>query len=308
MNSYLKDKAVNFSFIFPALLLFSIFYIYPFIYTFILSFQRGDGIYTSQFVGLANFKEVLLYDKDWWPSMFYGGFITLFALTFQNVIALFLALAVDKAIKTGKFYRVIFFVLCVLSEIIVGLLTRQILISNPGIFNQWLSKFGLGFFIHNWLDAKQILFQIGNVKITHALITTALVHSWKGFGWAFVILLAGLQAIPEQLYESARIDGARSHQSFLRITLPLLTPVIVLVCILTILGTMQAFAMILALTRGAGGLTEVPVMRIYNHLRGSQIGLACAEGIVLGVVLITLSFTMLRISKWVRSRWGVLPS
>ncbi|UCD15772.1 MAG: sugar ABC transporter permease [Candidatus Omnitrophota bacterium] len=308
MNACLKEKGVNFSFIFPALLIFSVFYIYPFIYTFILSFQRGDGIYISEFVGLANFKEVLFYDKDWWPSMFYGGFITFFALTFQNVVALLLALAVDKAIKTGKIYRVIFFVLCVLSEIIIGLLMRQILISNPGIFNQWLDKLGLGFFLHNWLDAKKILFQVGNVKITHALVTTALVHSWKGFGWAFVILLAGLQAIPEQLYESARIDGARSYQSFLNITLPLLTPVIVLVFILTILGTMQAFAMILALTRGAGGLTEVPVMRIYNHLRGSQVGLACAEGIVLGVILIAISFTMLRISKWVRSRWGVLPS
>lgn len=308
MKISLKEKSINFSFIFPAFFIFSIFYIYPFIYTFILSFQRGDGIYTSEFVGLSNFKEVIFFDKDWWPSMFYGGFITFFALTFQNIIALALAMAVDKAIKTGKIYRVIFFILCVLSEIIIGLLIRQILISDPGIFNQWLERLGFGFLSRDWLDTKVMLFRMGNIKITHALVTTALVHSWKGFGWAFVILLAGLQAIPEQLYESARIDGAGASQSFLKITLPLLTPVLVLVFILTILGTMQAFAMILALTRGAGGLTEVPVMRIYNHLRGSQVGLACAEGIVLGIILITISFIMLNISKWVRSRWGVLPS
>jgi ABC-type sugar transport system permease subunit len=296
MNGYLKEKTVNFSFILPALFIFSIFYIYPFIYTFILSFQRGDGIYTSEFVGLANFREVLFADRDWWRSMYNGAFITFWALTFQNVIALCLALGVDKAVKTGKIYRVIFFLLCVLSEIIIGLLMRELLLSNPGILNQWLAKIGLGKIGIDWLGTQKVL------------LTTALVHSWKGFGWAFVILLAGLQAIPEQLYESAKIDGASSAQSFLKITLPLLTPVLVLVFILTILGTMQAFAMILALTRGAGGLTEVPVMRIYNHLRGNQVGLACAEGIVLGVILITVSFTMLNISKWVRRRWGVLPS
>lgn len=84
-------------------------------------------------------------------------------------------------------------------------------------------------------------------------------------------------------------------------------PVVSLVIVLTVLGTMQAFAMILALTRGAGGLTEVPVMRIYNHLRGSQVGLACAEGIVLGAFLITISFIMFFVSKQIRNRWGVIP-
>jgi ABC-type sugar transport system permease subunit len=88
----------------------------------------------------------------------------------------------------------------------------------------------------------------------------------------------------------------------------MLMSVIAMVIVLTILGTMQAFAMILALTRGAGGLTEVPVMRIYNHLRGSQVGLACAEGVILGIILIAVSFIMLSISKRIRSRWGVLPT
>ncbi|MFH1505021.1 MAG: sugar ABC transporter permease [Candidatus Omnitrophota bacterium] len=296
MNYSLKSKVTDFSFVFPALLIFSIFYIYPFIYSFILSFQRGDGIYYSEFVGLANFKEIILYDKEWWRSIYNGGFITFWALTFQNILAFALALGVDKAIKTGKIYRVVFFILPVLSEIIIGLLMREILISNPGILNQWLDKAGLGVLAQNWLGKDSVL------------LTTALVHCWKGFGWAFIIFLAGLQTIPEQLYEAAKIDGASPLQSFFKITLPLLMPVISLILVLTILGTMQAFAMILALTRGAGGLTEVPVMRIYNHLRGSQVGLACAEGIVLGAILVAISFCMFNVSKWIRRRWGVLPN
>ncbi|OPX28528.1 MAG: hypothetical protein B1H08_05740, partial [Candidatus Omnitrophica bacterium 4484_171] len=130
---------------------------------------------------------------------------------------------------------------------------------------------------------------------------------WKGFGWAFIIFLAGLQSIPEQLYEAARIDGAGAWHCFTKITMPLLMPVVTLVVVLTILGTMQAFAMILALTGGAGGLTTVPVMVIYDHLRHNIAGLAAAEGLVLGVILVAVSFTMFFISKKIREKYGVLP-
>ena len=293
------EKAKNFSFVLPALLIFSVFYIYPFFYTFILSFHRYDFISDIQFVGWKNFREILFFDKDWWPSIYKGGFITFWALTFQNALAFALAMGVDKATRTGKIYRVIFFLLPVLSEIIIGLLMQQVLNGPPqggDVLNHLLHNVGLGNLSRQWLGDSRVL------------LTTALVHCWKGFGWAFVILLAGLQTIPEQLYEAARIDGAGAWHRFTKITIPLLMPVLAMVIVLTILGTMQAFAMILALTRGAGGLTEVPVMRIYNHLRGSQVGLACAEGVILGIILVAVSFTMLFISKRIRRKYGVLPS
>jgi ABC-type sugar transport system permease subunit len=290
------DAFKNFSFILPAFIIFGVFYIYPFFYTFILSFRHYDFISESRFVGLANFKEVLFYDKQWWKTLYNGAFITFWALTFQNFLAFAMALGVDKVVRGKKFYQVIFFLLPVLSEIIIGLLMREFLLSNPGIFNQLLDNLGLGALAQDWLGKER------------ALLTASLVHCWKGFGWAFVILLAGLQTIPEQLYEAARIDGASWWQSFTRVTVPLLMPVVAMVLVLTILGTMQAFAMILALTRGTGGITEVPVMLIYNHLRGRQVGLACAEGVVLGAILVTVSFTMLKVSKWIRNKWGVLPN
>jgi len=288
------DKTKNFSFILPALIIFSIFWIYPFFYTIFLSFFKGDAISNLEFVGFLNFKEILFNDKAWWRSIYNAAFITFFALTFQNILAFCLALGVDKSIRAKNFYRVVFFILPILSEIIVGLLMREILISDPGIFNQWLKKVGLGFLARDWFSKENVL------------LTTAIVHSWKGFGWAFVIFLAGLQTIPEQLYEAARIDGANAFRTFLSITLPLLMPVVALIIILTISGTMQAFAMILALTRGAGGLTEVPTMRIYNHLRLGQVGFSCAEGLILGVILVFVSGTVGLISKKIRERWGVL--
>ncbi len=294
--SSVKDKAINFSFVAPAVLIFSIFWIYPFIYTFILSFQEYDLISPARFVGFANFREIFS-DPMWGKCLYNGGFVTLWALTFQNVLAFMLAMAVDKVIRCNKFYRVVFFILPVLSEIIIGILMKLLLSTEPAgrdVLNNLLSNIGLGAFSQNWLGEDRVR------------IVTAIVHCWKGFGWAFVIFLAGLQSIPEQLYEAARIDGANAWQSFTKVTVPLLMPVITLILVLTILGTMQTFAMILALTGGAGGLTTVPVMYIFFHVRGNLAGLACAEGLILGIILVTVSFTMFFVSKLVRNKYGVL--
>lgn len=296
-NNSFRDKLTNFSFVLPAVVIFSVFWIYPFFYTFFVSMHETDGISSSTFVGLKNFIDIFEdTDQTWWSSLSNGFYITLWALTFQNIIALMLALAADKVIRLKQFYRVVFFILPVLSEIIIGLLMQQFLSSDPpgrNVFNHLLEKLGLGFRDYKWLGPQK------------AIIVTALVHCWKGFGWAFVIFLAGLQSIPEQLYEAARIDGAGAWQSFCKITIPLLMPVLTLVIVLTILGTMQAFAMILALTRG---VVIVPVMKIYNHLRLQFVGLACAEGLVLGIILVTVSFTMFFISKKIREKYGVLSN
>ncbi|MDD4295055.1 MAG: sugar ABC transporter permease [Candidatus Omnitrophica bacterium] len=302
MKASLKDNTASFSFVLPALLIFLVFYVYPFFYSFVLSLTDysliGKFNFKNSFVGLQNFKDLLV-DIDWWKSFYNAGFITFFALTFQNILALLLALAVDKVIRMRKFYRVVFFILPVLSEIIIGLLMKQFMLSEPtgrDVLNNILNNIGLGFMAQDWIAGH-------NVRLI-----TALVHCWKGFGWAFVILLAGLQSIPDQLYEAARIDGANTWQQFCKITMPLLMPVSTLVMVLTILGTMQAFAMILALNQGAGGETTVPVMIIYNHLGTGQAGLACAEGLILGAILVVVSFTMFYVSKIIREKYGVVPN
>jgi len=300
MNATLKNKVGNFSFILPALIIFTLFYIYPFFYSFILSLTNynmiGDFSLKQSFVGLTNFKDIAT-DGGWWKSMYNGAFITFWALSFQNILALMLALSVCRIVRMNKFYRVVFFILPVLSEIVIGLLLRRLMLSEPtgrDVLNHIVNNLGLGFLAQDWISGERVR------------LVTALVHCWKGFGWAFVIFLAGLSGIPEQLYEAAKIDGANAWQSFRKITLPLLMPVITLVMIITIIGTMSAFAMILALNQGAGGETTVPIMMIYNHLGSDLAGLACAEGIVLGIVLVMVSFAMFFISKKVRKKYGVL--
>ncbi len=251
-----------------------------------------DGIsFTKIFVGLENFKEIFTQDTNWWRSMYNASYITLIALTFQNIIAFMLAWACDREIKMKNFYRVIFFIPPVLSEVVVGLAWRFIIndIDGANVINRTLTGMGFPNLVHNWLSDPKT-----------ALTTVALVHCWKGFGWGFLIFLAGLQTIPRELYEAARVDGASSWQSFKKVTLPLMIPVMVLVAILTVLGTMQVFALIVSLVGGEfAGYTSVPVLRILASMRGSspRFGYACAQGISFGMILIIISFIQYRFSK-----------
>jgi raffinose/stachyose/melibiose transport system permease protein len=286
-----KSTLENYLFVLPAVAIFSIFYIIPFIWVFQLGFYEWDGILpTKTFIGLENFKEILLFDKSWWQAMRNAGYITLIALTFQNALAFMLAWACDREIRLKNFYRVVFFIPPVLSEIVVGMIWRFIIndIDGLNLVNRLLIGIGLPQFVHSWISDKST-----------ALTVAALVHSWKGFGWGFLIFLAGLQTIPRELYEAARVDGANAWQSFRKITMPLMIPVIVLVAILTVLGTMQAFALIISLIQSElAGHTSVPVLRILASMRGSsRFGYACSQGISFGLILVVISFVQYRFSK-----------
>ncbi len=287
----IKETLENYVFVLPAVTIFSIFYIIPFVWVFQLGLFEWDGIsFTKVFVGLANFKEIFFQDVNWWKAMWNASYITLIALTFQNLLAFMLAWACDREIKMKNFYRVIFFIPPVLSEVVVGMAWRFIIndIDGANIINRSLIAIGLPQLAHNWLSDPKT-----------ALTTVAIVHCWKGFGWGFLIFLAGLQTIPRELYEAARVDGASAWQSFRKITLPLMIPVMVLVAILTVLGTMQVFVLIVSLVGGEfAGHTSVPVLRILASMRGSsRFGYACAQGITFGMVLIVISFIQYRFSK-----------
>ncbi len=285
-----RDILENYAFVLPAAAIFAVFYIVPFLWVFQLGMFDWDGISPARyFVGLGNFREIAS-DKLWWQSMRNAGYISLIALTFQNALAFLLAWACDREIRMKNFYSLIFFIPAVLSEIVVGMAWRFVIndIGGANLINRGLIGLGLPQLAHNWLSDPKT-----------ALTTVAIVHCWKGFGWGFLIFLAGLQTIPRGLYEAARVDGANAWHSFKKITMPLMVPVMVLVSILTVLGTMQAFVLIIGLVGGEfAGYTSVPVLRILSSMRdSSRFGYACAQGISFGVILIVISFIQYRFSK-----------
>lgn len=295
--SDLKNIFENYLFILPAVIIFSIFYIYPFYDTFSLSLHEWNGISLHRsFIGFENFKEIFQ-DRVWWSSIFNAGYITLIALTFQNALAFALALSCDRDIRARKFYRVVFYLPPVLSEVVVGLIWRWILHSGVqagepiGLLNFFLTRIHLNHLVNNWLSDPKT-----------ALTCIAVVHSWKGFGWGFIILLAGLQTIDHQLYEAARIDGAGPFRVLRNITIPMMIPVFVVVMILTILGSMQVFVLVLSMVgQGLVYHTEVPVTRILLSMTGlSRFGYACAQAVVFGIILVIGSFTLNKFSKKIK--------
>ena len=288
-----RSYMTSYLFVLPAILIFCTFYLYPFIDIFRLSVLEWNGVdfinFKENFVGIRNFTD-LLFDKDysqaWWGSLWHAGFITLVALTFQNALAFALAFACDRDLKMKNFYRVVFFIPPVLSEVVVGLVWTWILnagVQNGehiGLLNYMLVKSGLPHLVNNWLS---------NPKT--ALTCIAIVHSWKGFGWGFIMFLAGLQTIDGQLYEAAKVDGASNWNILKNITLPMMRPVILIVVILTILGSMQAFVLIISMT-GRMGLvdyTSVPVLEILRSMENHRFGYACAQGVTFGIILIAVS-------------------
>ncbi len=289
-----KNYFGNFLFILPAVAIFSVFYIYPFYEIFNLSLHEWNGISLEKtFVGLENFK-MLMSDMSWWKSMRNAAYITFIALTFQNILAFALALACDREIRLKGFYRVVFFLPPVLSEIVVGFIWKWILNADVqanqhiGLLNYFLDMVGLNSLVHNWLSDPNTV-----------LTCIAVVHSWKGFGWGFIMLLAGLQTIDRQLYEAAQVDGASTWSTFRNVTIPMMLPVITVVIVLTILGAMQSFVLILSMvSQGLGDHTSVPVTRILAAMTGTQqFGYACAEGVMFGIILVFISFTLTKFSE-----------
>jgi raffinose/stachyose/melibiose transport system permease protein len=290
----LREYTANVLFILPALLILMIFYVYPFLEIFNLSFHEWNGIsLTRNYVGFQNFAEIAG-DQIWWRSILNASYITLIALTFQNALAFSFALACNRVIRLKQFYHLVFFLPPMLSEVVVGLVWRWILDPSVhagqhiGLLNAFLVQSGFPHLARGWLSDPQT-----------ALTTLGVVHSWKGFGWGFVLFLAGLQTIDRQLYEAAKIDGANVWHQFTRVTLPMMRPVILVVIILTILGSMQSFILIISMVQqGLVYHTEMPVTRILTAMtETNRYGYACAMSVTFAGVLILISMSLKIISE-----------
>lgn len=284
-----KEKLANFCFIVPALVLFLIFSLYPILRTFQLSVFEWNGIDKEMvFVGLSQYKHIVFNNPAFWKSMWNAAYVTILALTLQNGLALLLALLVSRNIRGENVYRTVFFLPPVLSGVVVGLIWKFVFDGNFGILNHFLNSFGFSQFQDfAWLS-----------EVKTALSSVAVVHMWKGFGYGFIILLAGLQTIPVELYEAAEVDGADAWQQFKNITFPLLIPIFTIVSILTILGSMQIFDLIYSMTRGGpAGHTHVPITKIYEYMSNGEFGYSTAMAVVFGGVLLIVSFAQIYASK-----------
>lgn len=213
-----KQNALAYSFIAPALILITLFFIYPMLYTFYISFHTWDGLSASlTYVGLDNYA-AMLHDQELGQTLKNTLIFTLGSVPTSIGLALFLAVLLDRDIKGRGVFRTVFFTPVVTSFVAGGLVFVWLLNTDSGFVNHVLGWFGLD--PVNWLQSSP-----------WAMISVILMTIWKNAGYYMVIFLAGLQSIPSAYYEAASLEGAGSGwKGFRYITWPLLKLFLSRVC------------------------------------------------------------------------------
>ena len=226
-------------FVLPALLIYGIFMAAPLFLSLRLSFFEWDGLGPKVYVGLHNFTK--LYSESPWNERFFNAMENNFrffvmVMVIQNIPALLIAWLLYQNLPATKFFRNLFFIPVTVSIVMVGYIAKLMLNPLWGSFNKLMEGIGLDSLSRPWL---------GDPKT--ALGVVAVVVAWQYIGIPIVLFLSGMEGIPEELLEAARVDGAGEFQVLHRILMPLLAPVIGIVAILTFIGNFTAFEIVYAL-------------------------------------------------------------
>ena len=237
-------------FILPAFVVYLLFSIVPFLYTFYYSFTDYTDMnpVNLSFVGLKNYIKV--FNTPLMMTAIKNSVIYAIMLTsLQTILALPLAVLLDKKLKTRNLLRAVFFFPTVFSSLIIGYLWNFIMSSSDyGLINNLLHQLGFGTF--NFFTANRALFSV------------ILTQAWQWTGWAMVIYLANLQSISPDLYEAADIDGAGGIKKFFYVTLPLMCPSVKIIVVTGLIGGMKVFDIIYSMTSGGPGNATETVMTV----------------------------------------------
>ncbi|QGH33448.1 ABC transporter permease subunit [Gracilibacillus salitolerans] len=279
----------------PYLIHFIVFVVGPLIASLYFSFSQYDMLNPPNWAGLENYEKLFnepLFYKSLWNTLY---FAILFVPT-QAFLALLLAVALNQKLKALKLYRMAHFIPVISSWTVVMYVVDAIFNPRFGMANNFLIKLGLE--PQRWLNDEQLVIPL-----------LVLVAVWKGVGYMMVIYLAGLQNVPNELYEAAEIDGAGTIKKFKSITLPLISPTTFLVIVLSTITTFQAFEQIYVMTGGAADITEAGgpndaslVLMLYLYREGFSflhMGYASAIAWILFIILFLLTLLQL----WGQKKW-----
>ncbi len=282
----MKNKIYPFYFTFGALALYFIFVVLPGFMGVAYSFTDWNSYSTEvNFVGLDNFRTILSGGENYLDYIKNTLFFTLHTVVLKTIFGLFLAVLLNYGVhRLAHLYRVIIYLPVVLPTIAVGLVFRSILNPRTGILNEFFRAVGLDALAQPWLVNPDI-----------AMLSVIGVDTWKGVGYIMVILIAGLQTIPQEYYEAAEIDGASPLARFRFITLPLLIPALTVVTVLNVLYGLRVFDIIYVLTGGGPGYaTDVVFTAVFDEFSKGRYGLGTALSSVLFIVMTTAGFFIVR--------------
>jgi multiple sugar transport system permease protein len=329
-----QDTIAGWLFMSPTLVILGIFMALPIVFALYFSFTDWNGISPprdAQWVGLANFQELLLQDgirrADFFKSLKNTFYFSLGVVPLQTIIALLLAVVVNqRRLRFKDFFRTSYYLPAITSSIAISMLflffyqknglINQVLdvltfgrwepiawMSEPqGLFHIILGWFGITLRTGpEWLQAKILSLTVWDwiSGPSIALMAIMLMNTWTTIGTMMVIFIAALQDVPTPVYEAAEMDGANAWQTFRKITVPLLRPTLFFVITLGLIGTFQVFDQIYVMSSGGPAKTTLTVAYLIyrNGFGNSQMGLAAAIALLLFIIIFTITLVQRRITE-----------
>lgn len=268
--------------ILPNFLGFFIFMLAPIIATVVLGFTEWDLVNDPQWVGFANYKN-LFGDRIFWLSFRKTIWFTLLNVPIQSFLALLIAVLLNRKLKALNLFRTLFIIPWICMSVAVGLTWTWLFNTQFGYINHVLTT--LGFERIGWLTSDKL-----------ALYAVIFVNIWQYLGWHIILLLAGLQIVPQELYEAATVDGANNWMKFWKITIPMVSPIFFYDLVVNMIMTLQIFDLPFAMTNGGPG-NATRVFNLYLYQKGFsflQMGEACSMGVVLFVLIMVATFLVFK--------------
>ena len=277
-------------FILPAIIFLGLTSFVPILQAIYLSFTDYDFIGNPNFIGWQNYDK-LWRDRIFWQTL--GNTLTylIFAVPSLVILSLVLAILVNQKIRTIKFFRAIYYFPVVVSVVVAGIAWKWVYAQN-GILNYFLSTVSSQNISIPWLtDPRTAIFAVISVVV------------WRGIGYYMVIYLAGLQSIPQDLYEAAAIDGSDGWQKHFDITIPLMRPYIVLVSVISSISAMKIFEEVYIMSQGGpANATKTIVYHLYDKgFTSLEMGYASAIGVFLFLVIFIVSIATFKFTNPVKT-------
>ncbi|MDT9719094.1 sugar ABC transporter permease [Paenibacillus sp. ClWae2A] len=287
------SKVHAYMFIFPSLFLTLVFGIYPLLWALRYMLYDYQGIGTPVFIGLDNFGRILR-DGQFWDSVGNTGVYALGKLVVTIPLSLTLAIILNRKWRGRSLFRAIYYLPTIFSASVMAIVFFIIFNSYNGILNQLLLKYHVISESISWLGAE------------HAMLTTIIIAIWGAVGNYMLLFIAGLQSIPEELYEAASLDGASEFQKLRNVTIPLLGPVLQMIIMLAITTALKGYESIMVLTEGGPyGKTEVMYLYLFKLLFPvsadtqslQQLGYGSAVGFTTALIVGAVTLIYFQISK-----------
>ncbi|BCG58235.1 sugar ABC transporter permease [Paenibacillus sp. URB8-2] len=297
MNHRTRKQLWCWAFIAPQLTLLLLFTAYPIVMSYIYAFFDWNGYGSPKdYVGLGNFVETLT-DPIFWNAFRNSLLFMVSVVVIQVPLALLAALLLNAGWLKGKvLYRTIYFLPVVTTTAVVGLVMRFIFGAYKGVVNEVLIKLGLLSAPVDWLGS-----------IDTAFMVVVLVGIWKSFGMKLVYWLAGIQSLPKEVIESAKIDGASAFQLLRHITVPLIMPVGSVILLMSAVNALHVFDLVKSMTDGGPAFrTDMVDVYIYRYAFSgngeARVGFASAAGVLYGLVVMLISLAFGLLVKWTGGR------